>query len=83
MAEEEYINDSEVEEEIIIRREGEITLNARLSANTKAKYARHIMKWEEYMRQRCPELWIREEDGEGGEVDLENVTTEQFQHFFV
>jgi hypothetical protein len=45
---------SDSEEEEIIRREGEETLNARLSANTKYKYSKYIKKWEEVIRRDYP-----------------------------
>ena len=33
-----------------------------MHANTKTKYARHVIKWEEYMRERFPDLWIGEDE---------------------
>ena len=73
--------DESEEEEVRIRREGEETINARLSPNTKYKYKKSVEKWVQVMRNLYPDLWIEEENG-GGHIDLDNVSTEQLKHFF-
>ena len=73
--------DESEEEEVRIRREGEETLNARLSPNTQYKYKKSVEKWVQLMRNLYPDLWIEEENG-GGHIDLDNVSTEQLKHFF-
>jgi hypothetical protein len=72
-------SDSEDEDEVI-RKEADVTLNARLADNTKDKYGRNIKKWEEFVQAKQPTLWIDED--EEGHIDLEHVTPEQYQEFF-
>ena len=71
--------DESEEEEVRITREGEETINARLSPNTKYKYTKFVEKWVQVMRN--PDLWIEEGNG-GGHIDLDNVSKEQLKHFF-
>ena len=73
--------DESEEEEVRITREGEETINARLSPNTKYKYKKLVEKWVQVMRNLYPDLWIEEGNG-GGHIDLDNVSTEQMKHFF-
>jgi hypothetical protein len=72
-------SDSEDEDEVI-RREADATVNARLKDNTKDKYGRNIKKWEEFVQAKQRTLWL--DDDEEGHIDLEHVTPEQYQEFF-
>jgi hypothetical protein len=48
-------SDSEDEDEVI-RKEADVTLNARLKDNTKDKYGRNIKKWEEFVQAKSMDI---------------------------